>query len=103
MVIAIFISPEAAIREQIAEIIGRERFLEIYAKASLDWCRKNDKTGLYSKAEKEEIRYVPGIDIRYEEPAAPWFTVVTQEISIPMAMEKIITLLASKEIMGTKF
>ncbi len=98
LVIAVFISPEAAIREQIAEIIGKERFLEIYVKASLDLCRKNDQTGFYDKAEKGVIRFVPGIDVRYEEPSNPWFTIMTGETSIPMATENIVNMLRSKKI-----
>ena len=98
LVIAVFISPEAAIREQIAEIIGKDKFLEIYVKTTIDKCRENDKTGLYAKVEKGDIRYVPGIDIRYEEPLKPWFTAVTEKIAIPVVMENIINLLAAKEI-----
>ena len=100
LVIAVFISPTSAIREQLAEIIGKDRFLEIYVKTSLDQCRKNDKTGLYAKAEKGELRYVPGIDIRYEEPQNPWFKVVTEKIATSIVMENIINLLAAKKITG---
>ena len=59
-----FISPDEAIREQITEIIGEDRFHLFYMNASLDFCKKN-KPEVY---EDDTVKYVPGVDIPFEEP-----------------------------------
>ncbi|MCD4681086.1 MAG: adenylyl-sulfate kinase [Bacteroidales bacterium] len=63
-----FISPEEAIRAQVEEIIGKRRFNLVYMDADLEFCRKNDKYGLYQKAEEGKLKYLPGIDMEYEVP-----------------------------------
>lgn len=62
-----FISRNQSLREQVAEIIGRDRFNLFYMNASLDYCKKN-KPELYMKAEKGEVENLPGVDLEYEEP-----------------------------------
>lgn len=60
-----FISPDENIRKQVTEIIGKDRFHLFYMKASLDYCKKN-KPELYDN--EKVIKYVPGVDIPFEEP-----------------------------------
>ena len=62
-----FISPKAEIREQVAKIIGKERFKLFFMDASMDYCRKN-KPELYEKAEQNLITHIPGVDEIYEKP-----------------------------------
>jgi adenylyl-sulfate kinase len=71
IVIAAFISPQRMIRRQVAEIIGKDRFLEIYTEADLDTCKRHDRSKLYEKAEKGLIKNLPGIDTNYDEPENP--------------------------------
>ncbi|SHE97168.1 bifunctional enzyme CysN/CysC [Mariniphaga anaerophila] len=63
-----FISPNDAIRNQVADIIGKEQFHLFYMEASLEYCR-NNKPELYEKAEKGEADNVPGVDLDYDAPA----------------------------------
>ncbi|MCD6136169.1 adenylyl-sulfate kinase [Candidatus Bipolaricaulota bacterium] len=100
LVIVVFISPRRSIRAQLAEIIGRERFLEVYAKASLNWCRQHDATGLFAKAEQGNLRFVPGIDIAYEEPQTPDLTIPMETMSASTAVEQIIKQLREKKFIA---
>lgn len=68
MVICSFISPDEAIRQQVIEIIGAERFKLIYMDATLEFCQKN-KPELYEKAKKDEIHNLPGMDEHFDVPA----------------------------------
>jgi adenylyl-sulfate kinase len=65
-----FISPKAEIREQVSNIIGKERFKLFYMEASMDYCKKN-KPGLYEKAVQNQLKHVPGIDEVYDAPDNP--------------------------------
>ena len=62
-----FISPDESIRQQVAEIIGKERFHLVFMKASMEYCRKN-KPDLYEKAEQGQTSWLPGIDMPFDEP-----------------------------------
>lgn len=66
-----FISPENNIRTQVEEIIGKQRFNLVYMDADIEYCRKNDKYGLYKKADAGELHYLPGVDVEYEIPENP--------------------------------
>ena len=66
-----FVSPDEKVREQVSEIIGKERFVLIYIDSDLDYCRKNDKYGLYDRADAGEINYIPGIDMDFDVPGHP--------------------------------
>ncbi len=62
-----FISPRESIREQIAEIVGPDRFHIVYMDADLEFCRKN-KPELYLKAELGRLNDLPGVDVPFERP-----------------------------------
>ncbi len=69
-----FISPSENIRNQVADIIGRNNFNLVYMDADIDFCRKNDKYGLYKKADAGDLHYLPGVDVDYDVPAKPDIT-----------------------------
>src|SRR5579875_3846172 len=48
------------------EVIGRENFVEVYVKASLETCMKRDPKGLYAKARRGEINNMTGLQDPYE-------------------------------------
>lgn len=65
-----FISPKENIRNQVAEIIGKDRFSLIYMNADLEFC-KNHKPEFYERIEKENLSNIPGIDESFEIPENP--------------------------------
>ncbi|MDA3819155.1 MAG: sulfate adenylyltransferase subunit CysN [Candidatus Delongbacteria bacterium] len=70
IVICSFISPYANIRQQVSEIVGKDRFHIIHMDAALESCRKS-KPDLYNLADKGKLKYMPGLDERYEKPENP--------------------------------
>ncbi|MGD9557902.1 MAG: sulfate adenylyltransferase subunit CysN [Mangrovibacterium sp.] len=67
IVICSFISPDEQIREQIADIVGREKFHLFYMEATLEFCKAN-KPEFYSM---EKLKYVPGVDLPFDVPKSP--------------------------------
>ena len=65
-----FISPVENIRNQISEIIGKERFVLVYMEADIELCKKN-KPELYQLAEQGKAFNMPGVDTVYEPPVKP--------------------------------
>ncbi|MDG6994440.1 MAG: adenylyl-sulfate kinase [Nitrososphaerota archaeon] len=76
--IVALISPYRVSRQAAKELIGPERFVEVYVKASLSTCEKRDPKGLYAKARRGEINNMTGIQDPYEEPLAPDILIDTE-------------------------
>lgn len=70
IVICSFISPKEDIRNQIAEIIGKDRFHLVHMDASLEFC-KNHKPEFYEKVASGQYVHVAGIDEEFESPTNP--------------------------------
>lgn len=71
LVVCSFISPDESVRNQVAEIIGEEKFNLVYLDSNVDFCRENDKYGLYEKADEGALKYLPGVDMEYQVPSKP--------------------------------
>lgn len=88
-----FISPYAALRENARNIIGTERFLEIFVDAPLETCAARDPKGLYVKALAGEIPAFTGVNDPYEKPEKPDLRIDTATMTVETAVEALMTLL----------
>jgi bifunctional enzyme CysN/CysC len=68
IVICSFISPKENIRQQVKEIIGKDRFHLIFMNADLEYCRKNDHHGIYKLAGEDELIHLAGVDETFDIP-----------------------------------
>ena len=73
IVLASLISPYRADRERAAEIVGMERFYEVYVSTPIELCEQRDPKGLYQKARQGLIPNFTGIGSPYEEPENPQY------------------------------
>ena len=62
-----FISPDEKIREQLTQIIGADKFHLFYMDADLEYCKTN-KPDFYNR---DNLKYVPGIDTLFDIPEKP--------------------------------
>ena len=85
LVLASFISPFAAERNMLREIIGKG-FTEVYVEASLEDCERRDPKGLYQRARSGLIPQFTGISSPYEAPDKPDLRVNTSLLSIEEAV-----------------
>ncbi len=88
--ITAFISPYRVDRDFCRNLVGEGRFIEIYAKASLDTCEKRDPKGMYKKVRAGIIKEFTGISAPYEEPLNPELVVDTDKESIEDSTDKVI-------------
>lgn len=68
IVICSFISPFKINRDQARDIIGEDRFIEVFVDTDLEICEKRDSKGLYKKARLGEIKEFTGISSPFEIP-----------------------------------
>lgn len=87
--ITAFISPYRADRAMAREVIGVERFIEVYVEAPLEVCEQRDPKGLYRKARRGEIPDFTGISAPYEEPAAPDLIVHTAREPVEACVQRL--------------
>ncbi len=95
-----FISPEASIRQQVKEIIGDDKFMMVYMDADIDYCKNNDKYGLYEKAQNGELMNLPGVDSQFDAPENP--DVICDVDQNGKNIENIISILNEKNIFPVK-
>lgn len=85
VVIASLISPYETDRTIAKEIIGSDRYVEIYLKASIHTCEQRDTKGIYAKAKQGIIPDFTGISSQYEIPSNPDL-VLDSENLLPSAL-----------------
>jgi adenylylsulfate kinase len=88
--ITAFISPYREDRDFCRNLVGEGRFIEIYAKASLDTCEKRDPKGMYKKVRAGIIKEFTGISAPYEEPLNPEIVIDTDKESIDSSTDIVI-------------
>ena len=93
-----FISPFRADRERVRDIVGRDDFIEIYCRCSLQECERRDVKGLYAKARAGAIAEFTGISSPYEEPEEPGLVLNTDSEKIDECVERVCLLLSERNI-----
>ena len=88
--ISCFISPTNVIRQMAREIIGADRFIEIFVKAPLSLCEERDVKGFYKKARQGLIKQFTGIDSPFEEPVNPDLVLETSIFSVDQTLATMI-------------
>jgi adenylylsulfate kinase len=83
-----FISPTREVREMARNIIGPDRFIEIYVNAPADICENRDVKGLYKKARAGMISDFTGVTAPYETPLNPSVELRTDLFSVEECIKK---------------
>ena len=65
------VSPYKATRDDVRNMVGADRFAEVFMDTPLEVCEKRDTKGMYAKARRGEIKGFTGIDDPYEPPENP--------------------------------
>ncbi|HWO42808.1 MAG TPA: bifunctional sulfate adenylyltransferase/adenylylsulfate kinase [Candidatus Eisenbacteria bacterium] len=71
VVICAAVSPYRAARDECREMIGENRFVEVFVDTPIEVCERRDIKGMYAKARRGEIKGFTGIDDPYEAPLKP--------------------------------
>lgn len=90
IIMTAFISPYRVDRNLCRELVGKERFIEIYVKASLDTCENRDPKNLYKKARAGEIKDFTGINAPYEAPENSELVIDTDKCNVEESADLIL-------------
>jgi bifunctional enzyme CysN/CysC len=95
-----FISPFASERRMARELIGSEKFLEVFVDAPLDVAEARDVKGLYRRARRGEILNFTGIDSPYEIPESPDLWLRTALVAAQDCALQVLDLLRLRKIIA---
>lgn len=96
--IVAFVSPFREDRQMVREMFGKEEFLEVYIKCSLEVCELRDPKGLYKKARRGEIPNFTGVNHPYEAPEKPELVVETDKASLDDCVKQIFQFLVERRV-----
>jgi bifunctional enzyme CysN/CysC len=92
--ICAFVAPHDAVRQRAREVIGADRFLEVYLSCPIDVCRQRDRNGVYKLADEGKIAQFPGVSAAFEEPKAADLVIHTDRLTVEQAVEQILARLS---------
>ena len=87
VVLAAFVSPLKSQRLRIRELVGENRFMEIYVNTPLEVCEQRDIKGLYKKARAGQIAHFTGVSAPYEAPEFPDVSLDTSTMNVDQSIE----------------
>jgi len=90
IVLCSFISPFAAERRLVRDLVETGEFIEIFVDTPLEDCIARDPKGLYKKALAGQIKNFTGVDQDYERPEAPEIVIGADCAGPEQAADKII-------------
>ena len=94
--IASFLAPRKEVRDKAREVVGSDRFIEVFLDVPLEVCRERDTNGMYALADSGEIQDFPGVTSPYEEPVAADLSLAPHTDKLDECVEKILELLKQR-------
>jgi bifunctional enzyme CysN/CysC len=94
--IGAFVAPHESVREKARQVIGTDRYLEVYCTAPMDVLRSRDTSGAYKMADEGKIAQMPGVTAAFEEPARPDLTLPTDQLSVDECVRRVVELMAAR-------
>jgi sulfate adenylyltransferase len=95
-VVCAAVSPYRAARDRVRDLVGADRFIEVFVDTPLDVCESRDTKGMYAQARSGAIRGFTGIDDPYEPPAAPELVLDTTRTTVEDNAKRIVDVLLER-------
>jgi adenylylsulfate kinase len=90
VVLSAFISPFAADRVQVKNIVRSENYIEVFVNTPIEICEQRDVKGLYKKARNGEVKNFTGISSPYEKPNSPDIEIRTNEQTLDDSIQTLL-------------
>jgi len=93
IVITAFISPYRCDRNLARNLIGPERFVEVYLSTPLGVCEQRDQKDLYRRARTGAVKEFMGISSPYEPPETPALTIDTSRQDVSASVSDLLRII----------
>jgi len=94
--LAAFISPFAADRRKVRELVGADSFIEVYCRCPVEVCESRDEKGNYAKARAGTIAHFTGVSGAYQAPVNPDLVLDTDKTGIEASISSVLTFLRQR-------
>jgi bifunctional enzyme CysN/CysC len=94
-----FVAPDDGVRQKAGDVVGRDRFIEVYLDAPIEVCRERDTDGMYPRADRGEIAEFPGVSAPFDAPKNADLTLRTDQLKVDECVEQIVALLKTRGIL----
>ena len=91
-----FVAPSADVRARAADVVGKDRFLEVYLDVPVDVCRERESESMYEKADSGEIQNFPGVSADYDVPQNPDLVLKPHESPVEKCVDQVMALLEER-------
>jgi bifunctional enzyme CysN/CysC len=91
--LAALVAPKESVRDRARELVGDDRYIEVFVDTPIEVCRERDEHGLYEAADRGEIPQFPGVSATYDRPTDTDLRIDTVEQSVEQCVDVIIELL----------
>jgi bifunctional enzyme CysN/CysC len=100
LVICAFVAPHDAVRRRTREVIGADRFVEIFLNCPVDVCRQRDTTNAWKLADQGKLAQFPGVNAAFEDPTQADLAIQTDRVSVEQSVEQILAILRQKKLIS---
>ena len=94
--IAALVAPKQEVRARARELVGGDRFVEVFVDTPLEVCRERDENGMYEAADRGEIPQFPGVSATYDSPTDMDLRVDTSVQDVDECVDAIMGMLAER-------
>ena len=94
--IAALVAPDGVVRQRARDLVGADRYVEVFVDTPIEVCRERDPHGLYAMADQGEIPRFPGVSARYDRPTDADLRVDTSAQSVDECVEAILRRLTER-------
>ena len=97
--VAAFVAPSQSVRERVADVVGRERFIIVHLTASLEMRQARDTKGFHKAAAAGQLPEFANVLKNYEAPESPDLILDTGNVGISGCVDSIVELLRKKGVL----
>lgn len=94
--IAAFVAPSQSVRDRVADVIGRDRFLVVHCNADEPTRKERDTKGHYADALAGKMPNFPGVSAPYEAPENADLVLDTANQSVSQCADAVVALLTHR-------
>ena len=94
--IAALVAPKSEVRQLARDLVGVDRYVEVFVDTPIEVCRERDPHGIYAMADNGEIPRFPGVSAGYDRPADADLRVDTSAQDVDECVAAIVRVLTER-------
>ena len=94
--IAAMVAPDRDVRQRARDLVGADRYVEVFVDTPIEVCRERDPHGLYAMADSGEIQRFPGVSADFDRPTDADLRVDTSTQDVDECIDAIVRMLTER-------